>query len=800
MALPAALAALGAHRNFILYRTVPSRDRNGKTDKFPCSPFTGQIIDAHNPAFWTDAYTAYAVAPLFGPDYGVGFVLTAAAGLWCLDIDNCLTPTGWSAQALELCATLPGAIEVSQSGRGLHIWGSGSIPAHSCKNTPLGLELYHERRFIALGQSNAVGNASADLSAPITAVIDRYFPHSQAAEISSEWTDRPDSAWRGPADDDELIRRMLSARPSTASMFGGRASLVDLWDANAAALAVSYPSASDGQSYGASEADAALAQHLAFWTGRDCERMRRLMIRSALRRDKWDRADYMQRTILRARALCGSVYQERQVDMPGDIPVSADHEPGEPAAEPTTRTGRLANGHTIVNPDDQLKLWAGFTYVTDANAILTATGQMLDQSQFKNRYGGSMYVMDVENGKLTDNAWEAFTHSRAVRMPKVDHSAFRPDLEPDATWDADGESYVNTYRRLDILRKQGDASPFLLHLAKLLPNERDRTIILSYMSGVVQYPGTKFQWAPFIQGVKGNGKTLLSLCVAEAVGWRYTHTPRVAEIVKQFNAWQLNKTFIMLEDIYYPEGQTEIEETIKPMITGRRQPIRGMQRAERTMDVCANWMVNSNHKNGIRLNRDERRWAPFFTAQQSKEDLLRDGMNETYFQNLYGWLENGGYAVVAEFLHTYQIPAEFGLDCLKSRAPLTSAFDEAVAAGTGRVEQEVQEAIIQGIPGFANGWVSSLALDKLLRELKMDLACPRTKRADMLRSLGYDWHPALRDGRSTACLPGTRDRPVFFIKKGAPMGKLRTSQEIIQAYLAAQAPGVVLMEVNSAVS
>ena len=39
---------------------------------------------------------------------------------------------------------------------------------------------------------------------------------------------------------------------------------------------------------------------LAFWTGRDCERIRALMNKSALARDKWEREDYLPRTILGA--------------------------------------------------------------------------------------------------------------------------------------------------------------------------------------------------------------------------------------------------------------------------------------------------------------------------------------------------------------------------------------------------------------------------------------------------------------------------------------------------------------------
>lgn len=115
--------------------------------------------------------------------------------------------------------------------------------------------------------------------------------------VQAEWTTAPCAEWRGPADDDALIQRAMRSQ-STASAFGGKATFADLWAGNGEALGRSYPD--PVRPYDASQADAALAQRLAFWTGKDCERIRRLMARSALARDKWNRADYLQRTILGA--------------------------------------------------------------------------------------------------------------------------------------------------------------------------------------------------------------------------------------------------------------------------------------------------------------------------------------------------------------------------------------------------------------------------------------------------------------------------------------------------------------------
>lgn len=309
------MAALAAHPNFIIVKLVPSRTKPGKTEKFPVDWRTGEVVDAHNPAIWMPWEQAAVLAPSWGPGYCLGFVLTPTTGLWCLDVDNCVTPEGqWSDTAQRLFALLPrAAAELSVSRRGLHFWGSGPVPEHSKKCTALGLELYTELRFLAITLEVLQGDASADHAAEIARLVASCFPPRNDPGVDAP-DDGPCAEWRGPTDDEELLRRALASH-SAASAFGNRASFADLWTANAAVLAKCYPDSGD-RPYDASSADAALAQHLAFWTGRDRGRIERLMRRSALARDKWDREDYMARTVHGA---CGRQVQVLQDAAPAQV-------------------------------------------------------------------------------------------------------------------------------------------------------------------------------------------------------------------------------------------------------------------------------------------------------------------------------------------------------------------------------------------------------------------------------------------------------------------------------------------------
>ena len=136
-------AAFRQYRQFIGYKLVPRG--NGKTDKFPVDHRTGEVVSAHDPNVWASAEEVEAAG------YPVAFVFTANDPFWFLDIDGAYVGGQWSSLSVDLLARFPlAAVEVSASGTGLHVFGSGPVPPHGCKNTRLGLEFYTEGRFVAL--------------------------------------------------------------------------------------------------------------------------------------------------------------------------------------------------------------------------------------------------------------------------------------------------------------------------------------------------------------------------------------------------------------------------------------------------------------------------------------------------------------------------------------------------------------------------------------------------------------------------------------------------------------------------
>lgn len=777
--LPVALNALKEYKQFILYKLVKIDDN--KTDKLPVDYRTLQVFKKddmwqQDPNAWTDENTAINLAALCGENHGVGFFFTKNDPFFFLDIDKCLqSDKTWSPIATSLMNQLPGAaIEVSQSGKGLHIFGCGVVPDHGCKNDKFGLELYTSGRFVALTGSRAKGNASTDCSAILPTLVTTYFPPKMPAR-DAQWTTEPLSEYTPLKDDDQLLKKALATK-SIASKFGNRATFKDLWENNIEALTDAYPPISTKYVYDQSTADSALAQHLAFWTGCNCEHILNLMWCSGLVRDKWTtHKDYLKKlTIIKAVSLQKVVYTRAKKE-PERIPIEAS----KPVSEII-----MKNGFQFLAATQQIEHFKGCVYIQDAHKVFTPNGSLLKKEQFNATYGGYVFQLDSEAaGKTTIKAWDVFTESQIIKYPIAESVCFRPELESGILIEEENRMLVNTYVPIDTPKLQSDITPFLTHLSKLLPDDRDQKILLSYMAACIQFKGVKFQWAPLIQGVQGNGKTLFTRCVAYAVGERYTHMPFASEIAEKFNDWLFDKIFIGVEDVYVPEHKLEVIEILKPMITNNRLAKRAMQHGQVMHHVCANFMLNTNHKTAIKIARGDRRFCIFYTAQQTLEDLQRDGMDGDYFQKLYDWLRAKGYSIVNNYLTNYEIPAEFNPI---GRAPKTTSTDEAINASLGGVEQEIIEAIEEGKIGFSGGWVSSMALERLLQTLHATRKIPPRKRRELLQSIGYDWHPALNNGRVSSVIPLDGGKPRLYIKNGHLSCNLTTASEVIKAYQEAQ--------------
>lgn len=717
------------YKQFLNWRLVPDADHPGKMKKLPCD-IHGQVVSAHDPANWMSADEAAKSA------HGLAFVFAPSDPFWFIDLDGHFID-GKPSQFAQWCIDyFTGcAVEVSASGNGLHLFGAGahSLPInHGCRNTVAGIELYSTGRFVALTGMERRGSAWIDYSDRLLHFLGvaSLKPREIASEAqgSPETGEEVDPRYTGPEDDEALLDLMLASTGSLANMFGSKAHVRDLWEANREVLARCYPASgrSDGLPYDASEADAALMWHLAFWCGRDRERMARLFERSALYRPgKYTgRGAYRLGLVIKQGLRNARVYDKPRAG------VTAPAAPETIGLQPVDRDAR-----SLMLVEEQIEHFKDCVYVQSAHAVLVPDGRLLRPHVFNAVYGGRTFQMQHDRGRPTTEAFKAFTENRMVRFPSAVDTCFRPDRAPNEL--VNGR--INVWRLPEVEEAEGCVERFLAHMRKLFPIENDFRIIITYMQSLARNYGVKFQWAPVIQGAEGNGKSLIIRVLYRAISHIYSHLPKASQITEKYNSWIEGKLFIGVEEIKVTD-RIEVLEDLKDAITNDWVEVRGMQRDKKMVDNYSNWVLCTNHRDAVPVNKDGRRYAIFYTAQQSKADIDRDGMSEEYFIGLYDWLrKEGGYAAVAHWLrHSEILAPEYDPAGRCQRAPMTSSTEEAIKISMGRVEQEIMEAVESGLPGFRDDWISTAAAVRLLEKNGVRTISKR-KLGEIIKSLGYDY-------------------------------------------------------------
>lgn len=447
----------------------------------------------------------------------------------------------------------------------------------------------------------------------------------------------------------------------------------------------------------------------------------------------------------------------------------------------------------VIGQAQQVEVFKGCRYVEDLHAILVP-GEVdaLDQKRFDVRFSG-VYLLDVQ--KSTASAWEVFTASRFYRFPRVAATYFDPRDPPGhIRTDEQGKTAVNTFVELKLDRTMGDATPFVRHIKKILPNGNDAEILVCYLAACIQHPGVKAAWAPLLQGAEGNGKSMIVEVMARAIGRCYTHSARASEIDGRFNAYLYGKIFVTFNEVKVSQDKQSVWETLKSYITDVWQQIEYKGGAIVQRELLLNMLFASNHTDALPKTRDARRICPLFCAQQSEADLMRDGMLDAnghtsqYFEALFHWLDHeDGYGISADFLANYPIPDELNFAKRCKRAPLTTSTEAAIGANLGLVEQEVTEAVESGTEGFRGGWIASHRLHWLMDQSQRGRAIARNKRTEILKAMGYVLHPGLQDGRAPIALPD-KQRPRLFVSANHPSQGLK-GVAVVMAYLEAQRAG-----------
>ena len=246
--------------------------------KVPYSPTTRQRTSPASPEGWTSYEEAVTVLQ-YGDFDGLGFGFLASDGLTFVDIDHCIDEDGVLSDLAEEVLNMfhDSYTEVSQSETGLHIICSGTIQAAVKRSE---IEIYSCGRYMAFTGNALTAAEPAEHQKELDILFSRYGRQEEPAERTQNAFIATETATV-----EEVINCILKSRQGAkfARLHAGQ------WE---------------GWTYKSqSEAEMAYFSIVNYFTGGNDELTAAVFAASRLsERQKGQRADYIQRTISKAKA------------------------------------------------------------------------------------------------------------------------------------------------------------------------------------------------------------------------------------------------------------------------------------------------------------------------------------------------------------------------------------------------------------------------------------------------------------------------------------------------------------------
>lgn len=255
---------------------------NGRHTKVPYQR-NGRRASSTDPCTWT-SWADIQRAFDRGGFTGVGFVLNGD-GMVGVDFDHCYDGSRIAIPKIaEYVAMLDTYCEISASGDGLRLFLFGVLPPRDRKEGDI--EVYSDGRFLSVSGRHLAGTPTIinERQAALDAMHAQVFAERTARRTRVRPPRITSIVSQG---DEELFERIR--RSAHGEKF------FKIFDEGAWELY--YPPPGKSQS----DADLWLMSRLLNWTNFDEARVRRLIWQSRMRRDKWNRDHYIERTLTRAR-------------------------------------------------------------------------------------------------------------------------------------------------------------------------------------------------------------------------------------------------------------------------------------------------------------------------------------------------------------------------------------------------------------------------------------------------------------------------------------------------------------------
>ena len=219
----------------------------------------------------------------------------------------------------------------------------------------------------------------------------------------------------------------------------------------------------------------------------------------------------------------------------------------------------------------------------------------------------------------------------------------------------DGLLYGNRWCNARPVATPGNVQPWLDHVERMIPDQAEREHLLDVMAFKVQHPERKINHAVLHGGVPGSGKDTMWAPFFWAIGGdalRNVSLVRNEEITSQWG-YALETEVLVVNELRQADAKDRraLENTLKPLIAAPPEFLSVQRKGLAPYNLVNRLQVIafSNERVAINLPSDDRRWFVIWS------DAPR--MSDAEGAKMWAWLQTGGKAAVAAWLHARDVSA-----------------------------------------------------------------------------------------------------------------------------------------------
>lgn len=294
-------------------------------------------------------------------------------------------------------------------------------------------------------------------------------------------------------------------------------------------------------------------------------------------------------------------------------------------------------------------------------------------------------------------AWAQFLEARhgEVRARRVADVTYRPGAAA-LVEEAGRGLCFNTWRASTLRPRRGamdaDVRPWLDLAARVVPDERERGLLLDWLAHLIQRPGVKPAFGVVLGGSQGIGKDSLVAPVISALGQHNVQNITVEVLNGAQTYWAESAQLVIVTEMH-SFSRREMGDKLKGLLAAPPMtlPVNKKYLPQYNVPNIVAALMFTNHEDALAIEDSDRRllclWSPHPNINRmggADADRLA-----AEFRTYHAWLAAGGAEAVAGWLGTRDLTAFLRL----TRAPDTPAKRMMAREGRSEAVASLEDAL-----------------------------------------------------------------------------------------------------------